>query len=154
MLRVVLVVALGLLVPYVESHSSSLGCGRSVAGGAIIMSSSVVESQFTSVQLAKGGVAIACDVGVLTAGDQGLTLQRGSTGSQYGESSYTYFQTRFFRVHTSPTVHPVYTSLLTPATLVACAVACSDRGDSNSGHWFLGNHRRDLWYEEVHLRFQ
>eukprot|EP00277_Geminigera_cryophila_P011646 CAMPEP_0179437518 /NCGR_PEP_ID=MMETSP0799-20121207/21399_1 /TAXON_ID=46947 /ORGANISM="Geminigera cryophila, Strain CCMP2564" /LENGTH=558 /DNA_ID=CAMNT_0021218511 /DNA_START=135 /DNA_END=1811 /DNA_ORIENTATION=- len=47
------------------------------------MSSSVVESQFTSVQLAKGGVAIACDVGVLTAGDQGLTLQRGSTGSQY-----------------------------------------------------------------------
>ena len=81
--------ALGLLVPLVEPFPSYLGCQRSLVDASAagrIMGTSVSRSGSTAVQLGKNGMAIVCG-GTLTPGDAGLTLQRGSTGGQYGESN-------------------------------------------------------------------
>ena len=64
-----------------HAYPSRVGCSTPLTSGTM-MGSSIQRSLSTQVQLAKGGSTIACG-GTLTAGDTGLTLVKGTTGSQY-----------------------------------------------------------------------
>ena len=64
------------------TYPSELGCSRSIISGSIIGSSISTNGAPAQIQLAKGGITVPCG-GALMAGDTGLTLVKGSTGSQY-----------------------------------------------------------------------
>ena len=68
--------------------ATSSFCARSITSGNMMGSPISVTGASTQIQLAKGGNTIACG-GTLTAGDTGLTLVKGSTGSQYRECAHT-----------------------------------------------------------------
>ena len=80
--RAMFVVVVALAARPVSADSKDVRCGTSITGGRMMGASINTNGDSTQIQLAKGGKAIACG-GTLTAGDTGLTLVKGSTGSQY-----------------------------------------------------------------------
>jgi hypothetical protein len=61
--------------------SGSASCIRSIKSGFMMNDPIITNGAPEQIQLAKGGATIACG-GSLTAGDTGLTLVKGSIGSQ------------------------------------------------------------------------
>ena len=70
------------------AYPDRVSCTRSITSGNTLMGSAISDGASTQIQLAKGGNTIACG-GTLTAGDTGLTLVKGTTGSQYRECAHT-----------------------------------------------------------------
>jgi hypothetical protein len=97
-IAVTLVVALA--ARPLAAYPNSVGCSRSITSGTMMGQAISTNgapgggvgsgggkdssSDAQQIQLAKGGATIACG-GTLTAGDTGLTLVKGSSGSQYRE---------------------------------------------------------------------
>ena len=79
--RAMFVVVVALAARPVSADSKDVRCGTSITGGRMMGASINTNGDSTQIQLAKGGKAIACG-GTLTAGDTGLTLVKGSIGSQ------------------------------------------------------------------------
>lgn len=79
-------VVMALTARPVYAYSKEVRCGTSITSGRMMGASINTNGDSTQIQLAKGGIAIACG-GTLTAGDTGLTLVKGSlpSGSQYRE---------------------------------------------------------------------
>jgi hypothetical protein len=140
-IAVTLVVALA--ARPLAAYPEKVGCGKSITSGSMMGATISTNGASEQVQLAKGGVKIACG-GSLTAGDTGLTLVKGSTGSQYREC-----------IHTCVVQHmrPPRRSALARLTGQAhddwhvFPVRCSsgsDRGGNVSGQGFVGHHLRQL----------
>ena len=81
-IAVTLVVALA--ARPLAAYPSYVDCSRSITSGSMMSATISTNGVSEQVQLAKGGATIACG-GSLTAGDTGLTLVKGSSGSQYRE---------------------------------------------------------------------
>jgi hypothetical protein len=96
-IAVTLVVALA--ARPLAAYPNRVGCSRSITSGTMMGQAISTNgasgggggsggrkdsSSDAQIQLAKGGATIACG-GTLTAGDTGLTLVKGSSGSQYRE---------------------------------------------------------------------
>ena len=70
-----------LFIAGTHADPGSVGCSQSLTSGSM-MGASIQRSASTQVQLAKSGSPIACG-STLTAGDSGLELVKGTTGSRY-----------------------------------------------------------------------
>ncbi len=123
--------------------SGSASCIRSIKSGSMMGYPIITNGAPEQIQLAKGGATIACG-GSLTAGDTGLKLVKGSTGSQYCEC-----------IHACVVQHirPPRRSALARLTGQAhddwhvfrghCSSG-SDRGGNVRGQGFVGHHLRQL----------
>ena len=78
-IAVTLVVALA--ARPLAAYPAKVVCSRSIKSGSMMSATISTNGVSEQVQLAKGGATIACG-GSLTAGDTGLTLVKGSIGSQ------------------------------------------------------------------------
>ena len=64
------------------AYPDRVDCSRSITSGNMMGQAISPNGAPAQIQLAKGGITIPCG-GALMAGDTGLTLVKGSTGSQY-----------------------------------------------------------------------
>jgi len=64
------------------AYPDRVTCSRSITSGNMMGQAISPNGAPAQIQLAKGGITIPCG-GALMAGDTGLTLVKGSTGSQY-----------------------------------------------------------------------
>ncbi len=123
--------------------SGSANCIKSIKSGSMMGATISTNGASELVQLAKEGATIACG-GSLTAGDTGLTLVKGSTGSQYREC---------INACVVQHMRPPRRSALARLTGQAhddwhvfrgrCSSG-SDRGGNVSGQGFVGHHLRQL----------
>ena len=146
-IAVTLVVALA--ARPLAAYPAKVDCSRSITSGSMMGATINTNGASEQVQLAKGGATIACG-GSLTAGDTGLTLVKGSTGSQYREC---------INACVVQHMRPPRRSGLARLTAQAhddwhvfrgrCSSG-SDRGGNVSGHGCVGHHLWRLQYAKDH----